>query len=124
MIRFILLSLSLMMTHQSIGMASEQLPDPTMPTYYHETRPTITTSVEDIDSPSISFDWVLNSTLISPYQKVAIINGQHLKLNEEIDGATIKRITHQQVDLDYQGQIITLSLHRSFISQIKKPSPL
>jgi len=118
-----LLSLLLLISYNTIGMAAEQLPDPTMPAHYHQARPNVTSPAQ-VDVAPVSFDWLLNSTLISPYQKIAIINGQHLKINEKIDGATIKRITHQHVDLDYQGQIITLSLHQSFISQIKKSSPL
>ena len=123
--RFTLLSLLLVVINQNV-MASEQIPDPTMPAHYQNVRPSAsTTSLEVTDTQQpVLFDWVLNSTLISPYQKIAIINGQHLKVNDQIDGATIKRITHQQVILDYDGQSITLSLHQSFISQIKQVSPL
>lgn len=57
--------------------------------------------------------------MISSHQKVAIINGRQVMLGEEINGATLTKIDHQKVELEYQDQTITLSLQRYFISHIK-----
>jgi len=96
--------------------ASDQIADPTMPANY-KNNSSLNSSQEL--TAAIPYEWVLNSTLISPYQKIAIINGKQLKVGEEINQAIIKYITHQQVTLSYQEKIITLSLQKSFISQIK-----
>lgn len=97
-------------------LAAEQISDPTMPPSYRENQV--------VDTPDQSliakqYEWTLNSTIISPYLKIAIINGKQLEVGEEINNATVKHIGHQQVNLSYQDKIITLSLHQSFISQIK-----
>lgn len=94
---------------------AEQLVDPTRPELYKSTS-----NVTSPQTPEGShYEWVLNSTLLSSRQQLAIINGIQLAVGEEINGAIVKRIKHQQVTLSYQNEIITLSLHKTFISQIK-----
>jgi len=101
--------------------AVEQLSDPTMPAHYKASRLTHTS---DQSLAAKNYEWVLNSTIISPHLEVAIINGKQLKVGEDINGAVLKRIGHQQVELSYEDQTITLILHHSFISQIKSsPKP-
>ena len=95
---------------------AEQLTDPTMPESYRPKSEAVTSSQV---TEGASLEWVLNSTLISPRQKVAIINGKQLEIGEEINGATVNKIDHQYVELSYKNEIIILSLHKSFISQIK-----
>ncbi|NOQ94050.1 MAG: hypothetical protein GQ547_05365 [Methylophaga sp.] len=99
--------------------AAEHISDPTMPANYKAAM--IVSTSEQSLLPE-HYEWVLNSTIISPHLKLAIINGRQLKLGESINGATLKRIEHQQVELSYQEQTITLLLHHSFISQIKSSS--
>jgi len=99
--------------------AVEQISDPTMPAHYK------VNSVSNSSNKSIvpaHYEWVLNSTIISPHLKVAIINGKQLKIGDEINGAILKQIGHQEVSLRYEEQTITLLLHHSFISQIKSSS--
>jgi len=96
--------------------AVEQLSDPTMPTHYKASR---LANTSDLSLAVENYVWVLNSTMISPHLEVAIINGKQLKVGEEINGAILKRIDHQQVELSYEEKTITLILHHSFISQIK-----
>ncbi len=99
--------------------ATEQISDPTMPAHYKSTM--VVSTSGSILLPE-HYEWVLNSTIISPSLKIAIINGRQLKLGESINGAILKNIKHQEVILDYQGETITLLLHHSFISQIKSSS--
>jgi len=100
-----------------VGVAAAQLIDPTRPAHYQEHNGGIIADIlpDDPDSPI----WVLNTTLIDPYQKIAIINGQQLVIGDEINEAELVEISHQYVKLRFQGELITIDLHRSFISQIK-----
>jgi len=100
-------------------LAADQIADPTMPANYKQA---ISNNSSQQTLSTIPYEWVLNSTLISPEYKLAIINGKHLKVGETINGAIVKRISYQQVILNYQKKDITLSLQRSFISQIKDSS--
>lgn len=96
---------------------ADQLVDPTMPERY---KANINATSSQTPEGS-RYEWVLNSTLISSRQQLAIINGVQLAIGEEINGAILKQINHQQVMLSYQNELITLSLHKSFISQIRTP---
>jgi len=101
--------------------AVEQISDPTMPAHYKVNRASNTSNKPIVPA---HYEWVLNSTMISPHLKIAIINGKQLKVGDEINGAIIKKIDHQKVSLHYNEETITLLLHHSFISQIKsKPHP-
>jgi hypothetical protein len=94
---------------------AEPLVDPTMPERY-KAKNNVTSSQMPSGAP---YEWVLNSTILSSKQELAIINGVQLAQGEEINGAIVKRINHQQVILSYQNEIITLLLNKSFISEIK-----
>jgi len=95
--------------------AAEQISDPTMPAHYKVNR--VSNGTNEAIVPA-QYEWVLNSTLISPHLEVAIINGKQLKIGDEINGAILKKIDHQKVTLQYEKETITLLLHHSFISQI------
>ena len=108
-----LLSLTVLMN--SVCAAEAPLVDPTMPSGYKSTAEEIVMEVE-VETPR----WILSSTLLDPYQKVAIINGQQLFIGEIIDDAELIEITHHHVKLRYQGEFIVLNLkHPSFISHVK-----
>jgi len=109
----LLLSLFLLNT----GLTAAPLTDPTMPAYYKAKH----TAVADVIMPNDSRGpvWVLNTTLIDPYRKIAIINGQQLVIGDEINEAELVEISHQHVKLRYKNKLITINLQRSFISQIK-----
>ena len=118
-VHFILIITSLFTT---TSMAVEYISHPTLPanSQKNDTTTVISPSAESL-SPSVTATqgWVLNSTIISPYLRIAIINGKQVKIGEKISNAKVKSIEHQQVKLSYQSEIITLSLHRSFISELK-----
>jgi len=115
---FIVISLALVSVN---CWATEQISDPTMPAHYKVNR---TSNISDKPIVPVHYEWVLNSTMISPHLKIAIINGKQLKIGDDINGAIIKQIDHQKVSLRYNEETITLLLHHSFISQIKsKPHP-
>ncbi len=101
----------------SVSVVAAPLVDPTMPADY-KAKHSITADVIIPDSPESPI-WVLNSTLIDPYRKIAIINGQQLVIGDEINEAEVIEISHQSVKLRYQNELITINLHRSFISEIK-----
>lgn len=106
----------------SLYSLAEELPDPTMPANFNA-RDTVITA----ESPqqqlvtNATLKLTLNSTLVSPSHKVAIINGVQFKVGDELtDGSILKSITHQQVKIQQQdGSIVTLTLQKSFISNMK-----
>jgi MSHA biogenesis protein MshK len=54
---------------------------------------------------------VLQSILISPQRKIAIIDGQTVKLNGKFGNQTLVRMTESEVVLRNGRQLQTLSLH-------------
>jgi hypothetical protein len=95
--------------------AENKLADPTMPANYKQK--TFSTPLTN-NTDSTQYEWVLNTTIVSPYQKIAVINGRQFKVGEEVQGAKIIQIAHQRVLLDFKGKKIELLLQRSFISQV------
>jgi hypothetical protein len=92
------------------------LVDPTRPSDYQATTKDNKLVTTTVASPT----WELQSTLIDPYQKIAVINGQQLKLGEIINGAELLQINHNQVKLRYQGEFIVLDIkHSSFLDHVK-----
>jgi MSHA biogenesis protein MshK len=57
---------------------------------------------------------VLQSILISPQRKIAIIDGQTVQLNGKFGNQTLVRITESEVVLKSGRQLQTLSLHPDF----------
>ena len=110
-----ILLLSLFLLNTSV--AAVQLIDPTMPADYKAKHAV----VADIIMPNNAAApvWILNTTLIDTYRKIAIINGQQLVLGDKINEAELVEIAHQHVKLRYKDELITINLQRSFISQIK-----
>lgn len=54
--------------------------------------------------------WQLTATRITPQRRVAVINGVDVVEGARIGSALVLRIRHAQVDLDAQGEIVTLHL--------------
>jgi len=52
---------------------------------------------------------VLNGTLLSDGEKFAIINNQIVKMGDEIDGAVVKRITVNAVELEFAGKPLSIT---------------
>lgn len=98
---------------------TEKLVDPTRPIGY--SAPKNQVQIQQQASPAEQ-EWTLNTTLVSPYQKIAMINGKRLKVGDDINGAKVIMIDHQKVDLRREGKLFTIKLHNSFISKINPGS--
>ncbi|MBU1190973.1 MAG: hypothetical protein KKA36_09440 [Gammaproteobacteria bacterium] len=61
--------------------------------------------------------WRLNATRITPTQRSAVINGIKVAEGGDIGGARVLRISHAQVQLQSQGEILNLQLQPT---QVKK----
>jgi hypothetical protein len=94
---------------------ADTLVDPTRPASYRAQN----TVQQQYATPQTQREWILNTTIISPTQRLAIINGKRLSLGDDINGATLLEIGHQKVKLRYEGKVVTLALHNSFISKVK-----
>ncbi len=113
--RLIILLLLVPLTTQA-----KTLLDPTRPPGYHA-------PIIEQDSPLVSpqsiVEWRLDTTLISPYQKIAMINGKRVKIGDKINGAKVIKIDHQSVTLLFKGKNKILKINDSFIHQIRSSSP-
>lgn len=54
-------------------------------------------------------NFVLNGVFFSEEGGYALVNNQIVKEGDKIDGATVKRITLDSVELEFQGRPLTLS---------------
>jgi hypothetical protein len=97
--------------------AAEQLNDPTRPVGY--SAPVSRNQIEQVSPAKTIPEWTLNTTLVSQYQKIAMINGKRLQVGDVISGAEVVKIDHQKVDLLREGKIFTIKLYNSFISEVK-----
>lgn len=83
---------------------AESLPDPTRPA---NTAATVTIGGVVVNQPSGP---VLQSTLVSPQRKSAVISGRQVKVGDTFQGATIVDITPYEVRMDRAGRETTLRL--------------
>ncbi len=115
------LTFSLYLVLFSLNCTAERLVDPTMPATYLPTRSVSTIETAQHIVVNTDTKLMLNSTIVASNYKVAIINGVQFKVGDEVnDGSVVQSITHQQVKLlQKDGEIITLSLQKSFISDMK-----
>ena len=97
------------------------LVDPTRPVGY--IAPVVQSEAQPAKTNSAR-QWTLNTTLVSPYQKIAMINGKRLEVGDSINQAVVIAIDHQKVDLQHErdGSTFTIKLHNSFISKINPGS--
>lgn len=113
--RYFLLLLTLSLSPLAYA---DLLVDPTRPAGY---QPPVTDKIDTsvpIRTAAVK-KWILNTTLVSPYQRLAMINGKRVEIGEEINGAELVSIDHQKVQLRYQGKLMTVKLYNSFISNMK-----
>jgi len=61
---------------------------------------------------TIDSNFVLNGVFLSDSGAYALINNQIVREDDDINGAKVKLITHQTVELDNAGQTITLSTNQ------------
>lgn len=95
-VRFILMFLfSLLSIGPAIAMV--EMRDPTRP-------------IGDNASVSFAETYELGSILFSVERKIAVINGQWLRVGDKVDGVTVTRIEKNSVDIDGPGGKQTLTL--------------
>lgn len=95
---------------------AEQLIDPTRPVGY--SAPVNQNQVKQLGPAKAIPQWTLNTTLVSQYQRIAMINGKRLQVGDVINEAEVVKIDHQKVDLLREGKVFTINLYNSFISKV------
>ncbi len=100
--------------------AEGELLDPTKPAYL-QNKSTITKTVLPPKSKATNTaqTWTLETTLADSTRILAIINGQQVRVGDEVDGAYVMKITHQEVTLKYDDKLFDIELHKSFMSSMK-----
>jgi MSHA biogenesis protein MshK len=63
--------------------------------------------------------WTLTSTLISPDRRLAVINGQTVKVGDTVNGASVVEILPYAVKLRSRGKMITATL---LTGDMKRPA--
>lgn len=96
---------------------AEALEDPTRP--YGFSAPAVQFQQKTV----AKHEWVLNTTLVSAWQQVAMINGKRLQVGDKINDAVLVNIGHQTVDLLYQGTLINIKLQNAYKPQLTPDSP-
>jgi MSHA biogenesis protein MshK len=89
------------------GMSFAELRDPTRPADY------VDTGVESVSALE------LNAVMISPNRKIAIINGQIVKIGDEVSGSKVTSIEQNYVELEGADTKMTLFL---LTTPVKKPT--
>ena len=85
--------------------AAQSLRDPTRPAFFSSR-----TGEGGIASRSRDAEWVLQSVLLSPERRYAIINGEVLALGESVGGAELVAIREGEVTLRAGGALRTVRL--------------
>lgn len=80
----------------------EALEDPTRP-------PAFAITPSDADQPKTT-SWTLQSILIGPQRRVAVVNGATVTVGKHVDGARVTRIGPDGIDLVNDGEHLTLRL--------------
>jgi hypothetical protein len=99
----------------SFSVSTNTLVDPTRPANYQQP----TTEQPSLLLANAKPKWILNSTFVHPYKQMAIINGVQLYIGDEVEGAMLMEIKHEQVILALDGITFSLELDKSFIDYIK-----
>ncbi len=76
--------------------AAGELADPTRPGYL----PPATAPATGVRAPS----WRVESIIVSPGRRLAVINGRVVAVNDRVGGARVVEITPYEVRLEYQGE--------------------
>jgi MSHA biogenesis protein MshK len=96
-------ALAAMLLQVPASAGDENLPDPTRPA---NVSPDANSTIENAEVlPQ------LQSILISPYRKVAVISGQTLHIGEKFAGATLIKITAHEVVLKNGTELKKLKLY-------------
>lgn len=94
----------------AINCFAAELVDPTKPAAYNKSLD----GSEKKEVIPVEVSWALNSILISPQRKVAVINGKQVAEGGMIDDYQVKKIDTYQVVLkgDTEEKILTLGTYR------------
>lgn len=76
--------------------------DPTRPVSQGRSMP--------VRPATVQSGWTLNSTLVAPTRRVAVINGKRVSEGESVDGARVIEIRKLDVLIQTTGKRITLQL--------------
>ncbi|MBI5041499.1 MAG: hypothetical protein HZB57_10000 [Gammaproteobacteria bacterium] len=63
--------------------------------------------------------WRLSATHITPAKRLAVINGTQVAEGDLIGSARVLRVSHAQVKLDAQGEIVTLRLLQAEVKKTR-----
>ncbi|WP_246464411.1 MSHA biogenesis protein MshK [Undibacterium seohonense] len=96
-----------------VSVFAQNLPDPT--------RPPVSLLQSDA-GVVVPTGPILQSILISPQRKIAIIDGQTVKLNGKVGNQTLVNISETEVVLKSGKQLQTLSLHPDLIKKKNRAS--
>jgi len=66
-----------------------------------------------------SAGWHLSATHITPTKRLAVINGTQVAEGDLIGSARVLRVSHAQVKLDAQGEIVTLRLLQAEVKKTR-----
>lgn len=91
------------------GLHADEFIDPT--------RPPMVLRSPGVEQKSPATELKLDTVLVSPGRRVAVINGNVLREGDEVGGATIEQIDLQGVVINRGGQQVTLRLG---LGEIKK----
>ncbi|MBW3566722.1 MAG: hypothetical protein KY410_01975 [Proteobacteria bacterium] len=100
----------LMLMLPSAVVAAEALGDPTRPSYVTEKAPR-----KAARAPS----WQVDSIIVSPGRRLAVVNGRTVAVNDRVNGARILEILPYEVRLEYKGAIHNITL---IPNRVKSPA--
>lgn len=98
--------------------ADDEIIDPTRPSYYSNKTSTTASITKPKAAQNIQ-TWTLETTLADSKRIMAIINGKQVVVGDEVDGAYVMKITHQQVTLKHDDELFDIKLHKSFTGFMK-----
>ena len=83
------------------------------------TQPSGTPQMNAAGADSGMGGWRLNATHITSTKRLAVINGTRVAEGDLIGSARVLRVSHAQVKLDAQGEILTLRLLQAEVKKTR-----
>ena len=107
--------LKALMLFPAFAMANAELPDPTRPAnYIVETDEPVYVEVFNEDTKE-QLSWTLSAVRISEKDKTAIINGNLVRIGDEINQAKIVDIKPQSVVIDHEDKKLIVRLFNDLV---------
>lgn len=97
--------------------AFAEVPDPTQPPIELKAAPLLTAKPIKKAAGPVQPEFVLQSIMIGPTRKSAVINGAAINVGESIKGATVTSIEPDSVSLSRKGKIIQLKMLQVEVKQ-------